>query len=326
MEHFTAYEQQVIREIAKHTIDPNMIEGALRKIGAPTEYVIKKIQKNNNDLVKKVTNKINQTVANGAKKAIKAANHLCSDQSIIAEYQKKGISIKDYGEVKKATLHEMDMVADSCDFSNAVYIGLEGVVFATATTIAEGTGVGVLAIPTLIGIDVASSLTLLSRNVCQIATSYGYSSQDPANLPYLLTAMTPQSHGDEGGYLASKAAVINASYEAQKFMGKNIGQVFNDGNLAKQAPRLLHIINSLAQRLNIIITEKELGMLVPLAGILMNAGTNVAFQQSSHRNAKDYFRRLTLENRYRDEIVAKAIKSEIEKLRNTSECYNTQVI
>jgi hypothetical protein len=65
------------------------------------------------------------------------------------------------------------------------------------------------------------------------------------------------------------------------------------------------------------VTKKELGILVPVAGAVLNSSINIAFQQVGHQTAKDYFRRLLLEERYGDELVAVAINQEIDALANS---------
>ena len=81
--------------------------------------------------------------------------------------------------------------------------------------------------------------------------------------------------------------------------------------LEREAPQMIRLITTVADRLGVTVTQKELGILVPVAGAVLNGSINLAFQQVSHQNAKDYFRRLLLEDRYGDELIAVAISSEI---------------
>jgi len=53
----------------------------------------------------------------------------------------------------------------------------------------------------------------------------------------------------------------------------------------------------------------------PIAGAVLNSSINLAFQRVGHQTAKDYFRRLLLEERYGEELVAYAISQEIEAIR-----------
>jgi hypothetical protein len=56
-------------------------------------------------------------------------------------------------------------------------------------------------------------------------------------------------------------------------------------------------------------------MIIPGLGALINGSINLAFQRMNHTNAKDYFRKLYLDNRYGKEVVEIAIEREIQVLK-----------
>ena len=85
--------------------------------------------------------------------------------------------------------------------------------------------------------------------------------------------------------------------------------------LEREAPQMVRLIAYVSERLGIVVTQKELGILIPVAGAVLNSTINLAFQQVIHQTAKDYFRRLLLEDRYGDELIAVAISSEIAEIR-----------
>jgi hypothetical protein len=85
--------------------------------------------------------------------------------------------------------------------------------------------------------------------------------------------------------------------------------------LEREAPQMVRLIAYVADRLGVVVTEKELGLLVPIAGALLNSSINLSFQQLGHQTAQDYFRRLLLEQRYGEELVAYAIAQEIDALQ-----------
>jgi hypothetical protein len=85
--------------------------------------------------------------------------------------------------------------------------------------------------------------------------------------------------------------------------------------LEREAPQMIRLITYVADRLGVVITQKELGVLVPIAGAVLNSSINVAFQQVGHQTAKDYFRRVLLEDRYGEELVTYAVQQEIEILK-----------
>ena len=195
-------------------------------------------------------------------------------------------------------------------------LGAEGALLGGATTMAEGIPGAQLVIPSLILTDVTTSMTLLSRHTCRIATAYGYSSKNPENLPHLMAAMAPQSETSDEGYLALKTAVVTSIRETGQFMSRTTGVLLDRQLLDREAPQMIRLITYVADRLGIVITQKELGILVPIAGAVLNSSINVAFQRVGHQTAKDYFRRLLLEDRYGEELVSYAIQQEIEALKS----------
>ena len=92
---------------------------------------------------------------------------------------------------------------------------------------AEGIPGAQLVIPSLILTDITTSMTLLSRHTCQVATAYGYASKVPENLPHLIAAMAPQSESSDEGYLALKTAVITSIRESVHFMARTTGMVLD---------------------------------------------------------------------------------------------------
>jgi hypothetical protein len=185
----------------------------------------------------------------------------------------------------------------------------------SATTLVEGIPGAQLIIPSLILADVTSSMTLLSRHTCRIASVYGFSSKLPENLPHVIAAMAPQTEATDEGYLAIKTAVVTSIREAGQFMSRTAGVVMDRKVLEREAPQMIRLITYVADRLGVVVTQKELGILVPVAGAVLNSSINIAFQQLGHQLAKDYFRRLILEERYGDELVAYTLSREIEALR-----------
>ena len=127
--------------------------------------------------------------------------------------------------------------------------------------------------------------------------------------------MAPHTESSDEGYLAMKAAVVTSIRESGQFMTRTTGMLLDRRLLEREAPQMIRLITYVADRLGVVITQKELGILVPIAGAVLNSSINVAFQQVGHQTAKDYFRRLILEDRYGEELVAIAIQGEVATLQ-----------
>src|SRR5262249_59017008 len=133
----------------------------------------------------------------------------------------------DFESLRFMPLSQLDAVADSFRWSSTLLLGAEGALLGGATTMAEGIPGAQLVIPSLILTDVTTSMTLLSRHTCRIATTYGYSSKRPENLPHLMAAMAPQSETSDEGYLALKTAVVTSIREAGKLVARSASMVLD---------------------------------------------------------------------------------------------------
>jgi hypothetical protein len=314
---FTEYEQHVIRELATHRVQPNAIHRLLESVGKPMTKLMHLSRKSQNRTIRGLSAHVHGWIEEGLIKTFRVASKLANPREIAKRYAARGITVgDDFESLRFMPLSQLDAVADSFRWGSSLLLGAEGALLGSATTMAEGIPGAQLVIPSLILMDVTSSMTLLSRHTCRIATAYGYSSRKMEHLPHLMAAMAPQTESSDEGYLALKTAVVTSIRESGQFMARTAGMVLDRQMLEREAPQMIRLITYVADRLGVVITQKELGILVPIAGAVLNSSINVAFQQVGHQTAKDYFRRLLLEDRYGEELVAYAIQQEVEVLRD----------
>ena len=314
---FTEYEQQVIRELAVHRVQPNAVQRLLEGVGKPVAKLMNFGRNSQSRALRGLADHVHGWIEEGLIKTFRVANKLANTKDISKRFAARGIRVgDDFDSLRFMPLSQLDAVADSFRWSTTLMLGAEGALLGSATTMAEGIPGAQLVIPSLILTDVTTSMTLLSRHTCRIATAYGYSSKNPENLPHLMAAMAPQSETSDEGYLALKTAVVTSIRETGQFMSRTTGVLLDRQLLDREAPQMIRLITYVADRLGIVITQKELGILVPIAGAVLNSSINVAFQRVGHQTAKDYFRRLLLEDRYGEELVSYAIQQEIEALKS----------
>ena len=314
---FTEYEHRVIQELALHRVQPNAVHRLLEGAGRPVARLLRIGRNSQNSTLRGLTRHIHGWIEEGLIKTLKTANKLANTKDISRSYAARGIHIgEDFESLRYVPLSKLDPVADSFRFSSSLLLAAEGALLGGATTLAEGIPGAQLVIPSLILTDVTSSMTLLSRHTCRVATAYGYPSKRPDNLPHLVAAMAPQSATADEGYLALKTAVVTSIRESSQFMARTTGILLDRQVLEREAPQMIRLLAYVADRLGVVVTQKELGILVPVAGAVLNSSINLAFQQVGHQTAKDYFRRLLLEERYGEELVSYAIQQEVAALRN----------
>jgi hypothetical protein len=314
---FTEYEQQVIRELAIHRVQPNAVHRLLEGAGRPMSKLLNIGRNSKIGALRGLADHVHGWIEEGLIKSFRAANRISNTKDIAKKYAARGIHVgDDFESLRYMPLSQLDTVAESFRWGSSFLLGVEGALLGSATTMAEGIPGAQLVIPSLILTDVTSSMTLLSRHTCRIATAYGYPSKRPENLPHLMAAMAPQSDTSDEGYLALKTAVVTSIRESSQFMARTASAVVDRQMLEREAPQMIRLLTYVADRLGIVVTQKELGVLVPIAGAVLNSSINVAFQQVGHQTAKDYFRRVILEDRYGEELVSYAIQQEIETLKS----------
>ena len=311
---FTEYERRVVREIALHHVQPNAVQRILETIGKPVGKLFQMARESRNPALKGISDRVQGWVQEGLIKTVQAANRLTKPEDVIRRVEAMDIHVADLESMRYLPMSKLDHIADSFKTSNRLLLGAEGALLGGATTLAEGVPGAQLLIPSLILADVTASMTLLGRQTCLLASVYGFSPKMAENLPHVIAALAPHTENSDEGYLAIKAAIVGSIRETSRFMAGTAGVMIDRHLLEKEAPQMIRLIASVAERLGIAITQKELGILIPVAGAVLNGSINLAFQKVSHQTAKDYYRRLLLEDRYGDELVAVAISSEIAEL------------
>src|SRR5439155_9578776 len=167
-------------------------------------------------------------IEEGLIKTFRAVNKLANTKEIAKRYAARGIHVgDDFDSLRHMPLSQLDAVADSFKFGSSFLLAAEGALLGGATTMAEGIPGAQLVIPSLILTDITSSMTLLSRHTCRIATAYGYLSTKPENLPHLVAAMAPHADSTDEGYLALKTAVVTSIRESGQFITRTAGMVMD---------------------------------------------------------------------------------------------------
>src|SRR6516162_3434159 len=257
---FTEYEQQVIRELAVHRVQPNAVQRLLEGVGKPVAKLMNFGRNSQSRAVRGLADHVHGWIEEGLIKTFRIANKLTNTRDISKRFEARGIRVgDDFESLRFMPLSQLDAVADSFRWGSAFMLGAEGALLGSATTMAEGIPCAQLVIPSLILTDVTTSMTLLSRHTCRVATAYGYSSRKPENLPHLMAAMAPQAETSDEGYLALKTAVVTSIRETGQFMSRTTSVMLDRQLLEREAPQTIRLIAYVADRLGIVVTQKELG-------------------------------------------------------------------
>lgn len=321
------YERLVIDEMGRHRVQPGPVRRALELVGKPVDKLTRWASNSESAMVRKVHDSVLSTVEKSLRQTVHTALTLQSDAVLLERFKKRGNEAATLDEVRGLRLIEMDAVAESTRTENAALLGVEGAALGALATLGTIIPYAQVAIPAIIAADVAASMTLLSRSATMISSSYGFPASDPVNIPHVLSAMAPTQFDSDEGFVVMKAAAVAELRAASEFMRRvatksaaEAGRVAStqaskkaiekalEEAMTKNTPKLVRFIQSVAARLGVVITEKELGTLIPVAGAVMNGGLNMAFHHVGHTMAKDYFREQILVERYGHEAVHEGIR------------------
>lgn len=311
-QHFSSYELVVIGDIAYHIAEPSLLQTALEKAGYPAEKAMEWLSSKDGRLPVAITNAIVSGSTAAMTKTVELAAAFHDRGDVFEHCRRLGSPVSTWEEVHALPLELQDIVADRHNLNQAILIGLEGALAAAAATLAEGAGPWAYALlPSIIAADITASMTMLAGNVSRIAASYGFDPAQRENFPHILAALAPTSLKTPDGFLPAKSSIFVEVRAAQKFL-KTLGQ-----EEVKQAtPRLIAMLTSVASRLQIVLTEKELAVLVPLVGIALNGSANVAYQQVSTTYARDYFRRQVLNARHGEDAVTAELNRALAEIKS----------
>jgi len=329
----SAYDKLVIYEIARRRVRPGPVRRILELVGSPVDTLARWAARSDSVMVRRVYRTVISSVEKSLRATIHASLHLYSDEDMIDRFHRRGVSVGSLSDVRGLSLIDMDAVAESTRFQNATLLGVEGAALGAIATLGTMIPCAQVAIPAIITADVAASMTLLSRSTTIIASCYGFPARDAVNLPHVLAAMAPtQLDWDEGFFLLKTAAMeelraagefirravtqasARAAQSVASYSSERLMQRVLEETMSSETPKLLRLINAVAARLGIVLTEKEMGALIPVAGAVVNGGLNLAFHQVGHTLAKDYFREQILIERYGRGPVHECIRNTMARL------------
>ena len=111
---FTEYEQQVVRELALHRVQPNAIQRLLEGAGRPVAKLLKSGRESNSRALRGLSEKVHGWIEEGLIKTFRVANKLANTKEISKRYAVRGINVgNDFESLRYMPLSQLDAVADS---------------------------------------------------------------------------------------------------------------------------------------------------------------------------------------------------------------------
>ncbi len=205
------------------------------------------------------------------------------------------------GEIRLLPLQVKDETARLMARGQTLAVSAEGAAAGFAASLFEVIpGLQAWVIPTILA-DLYATLTLMSQNAVQIGYSYGYSMQNPEDLPHILVAMAPVE--EDAQIVEAKVAAHLAMRSAGSMLARTAGEQLTLRFAAGASPAVAQLLDVLAARLALIFAEKEMTVLIPFVGAAIQGSVNASFAKASYHGARRYFQKLHMIDRYGEDYM-----------------------
>ena len=176
---------------------------------------------------------------------------------------------------------------------------------AVAATGATGGAFGLAALP----IELPVTTSVMLRSIAEIGRREGENVQSPEGRVACLEVLalggrTRADDQSEIGYFAVRAALAQEVTAAIRFLNAGAGR--------QTAPALIRLIEAVAARFGIVVSEKAAAGAIPVLGAIGGAGINALFMDHYQDMARGHFAVRRLERKY----GAEAVRREYERCLN----------
>lgn len=135
-------------------------------------------------------------------------------------------------------------------------------------------------------VELPITTTAMLRSIADIARSEGESLDDPATRLACLEVLalggaSPDDDGAESGYFATRAALAQQVTAATRYVASGMG--------TGSAPALVQLVNGIASRFSIPVTQKALAQAAPIIGAATGATLNLVFIGHFQAMARGHF-------------------------------------
>jgi hypothetical protein len=170
-------------------------------------------------------------------------------------------------------------------------------------------------------IEVPTTTTIMLRSIAEIALRHDADLNDPGTRLHCLAVFSygaPPVSAMESAYISSRLALGIAMRDATRYLATHSAQEVGRAVSQHTAPVMVRLIQQIAQRFQIVVTEKMAATAVPIAGAAMGSLINAAFTDHFNRVAEFHFGIVQLERRHGAQSVQSAYRQCIDAARVTA--------
>jgi hypothetical protein len=175
---------------------------------------------------------------------------------------------------------------------------------------AAGAAGGLFGLAALL-VELPVTTTLMLRSIARVATIFGEDLTQPAarlDCLFVFSAGggSPNAEAAESGYYSSRLAFASLVKEAAAFVGGAGAREAAHAVSTKSAPALLKLLVPIAARFELVVSDKLIAQLVPIAGAASGAAVNIVFSEHFESLARYHFGLRRLEREHGTERVQAA--------------------
>ncbi len=154
-----------------------------------------------------------------------------------------------------------------------------------------------------LAVELPVSATIMLRSIAEIARHHGEDLQLIDSKMACLTVFALSG----GGKTVNQEAANTSYYAVRSFLGKAVGDTTNHlavHGLSKEgAPSLVKLLNAVATRFSVPVSEKLAAQSMPAIGAIGGASVNLMFIEHYQKMADAHFTIRYLERKYGQEVV-----------------------
>lgn len=175
----------------------------------------------------------------------------------------------------------------------------------TAVAAVSGAGGGFFGLAGL-PIEIPLTTVVMLRSIACIAAESGADLSDPQTRLECLTVFSlgsPAEQEMESAYFTSRLGLAMAVRQAAEFVATRSARELSEALAQGSGPVLVRLINAVAARFEVVVSEKVAAQSIPVLGAAMGALINASFTDYFNQLARWHFGVLALERRYGREAV-----------------------
>jgi hypothetical protein len=175
----------------------------------------------------------------------------------------------------------------------------------TAVAAISGAGGGFFGLAGL-PVEVPLTTLVMLRSIACIAAESGADLSDPQTRLECLTVFSlgsPAEDEMESAYFTSRLGLAMAVKQAAEFVATSSARQLSEALAQGSGPLLVRLINAVAARFEIVVTQKVAAQSIPVLGAAMGALINASFTDYFNQVARYHFGVLSLERQYGREAV-----------------------